>query len=359
MTSRVFISYRASDGADKATALARDLDALFGSDQIFLDKEDLPAGCRWRDEIARALGAQPVLLVLVTPDYFGAREADGTRRIDRADDPVRDELEAGIAARAQIIPVLCDGVEQIPDAADLPPPFDQLSERTWRRLRAYDWREDLGRLGADLRALGLQPRVPPTQPATTPLPLAPGGATGAPVAPPMPARRRALAALVAVAGAAAAVVGWRWWQRRRADLSGVWTTRIGARGARSSRDGEIALFTLRQDGAELVLESAPIDIGSDADWENYRDFWKQKTGTELTHIVYRGEGKVIDGEATAPGAPRRIVVAVRIELVGSGSEPIDGGTLRGTVDPDDRHIRGKLWINSEQGERFVDLRRQP
>ena len=53
MSARVFISYRTSDGTDKATALARDLDALFGQDQIFLDKDDLPAGSRWRAELPR------------------------------------------------------------------------------------------------------------------------------------------------------------------------------------------------------------------------------------------------------------------------------------------------------------------
>ncbi|MBV9891108.1 MAG: toll/interleukin-1 receptor domain-containing protein, partial [Rhizobacter sp.] len=93
MTARVFISYRSSDGADKATALARDLDALFGQAQVFLDKDDLPAGCRWRDEIARALSEAPILLVLVTPNYLGAHDDAGRRCIDRADDPVRDELE--------------------------------------------------------------------------------------------------------------------------------------------------------------------------------------------------------------------------------------------------------------------------
>src|SRR3954464_5053048 len=105
MTARVFISYRSSDGADKATALARDLDALFGQDQIFLDKEDLPAGSRWRDEIARTLDASPVLLVLVTPNYLGAHNSAGNRCIDRHDDPIRDELEAAIGAGANIIPL--------------------------------------------------------------------------------------------------------------------------------------------------------------------------------------------------------------------------------------------------------------
>ena len=58
MTARVFISYRTSDGADKATALARDLDALFGQEQIFLDKDDLPAGSRWRDDLTPAQQAE-------------------------------------------------------------------------------------------------------------------------------------------------------------------------------------------------------------------------------------------------------------------------------------------------------------
>src|SRR5436309_9004046 len=102
MTARVFISYRSSDGADKATALARDLDALFGQEQIFLDKDDLPAGSRWRDEIARTLHDSPILLVLVTPNYLGARDSDGKRCIERADDPPRDELETALAAGAQI-----------------------------------------------------------------------------------------------------------------------------------------------------------------------------------------------------------------------------------------------------------------
>lgn len=357
MTSRVFISYRTSDGADKATALGRDLDALFGSEQIFLDKEDLPAGCRWRDEIARALGARPVLLVLVTPDYFGARDAEGMRRIEQADDPARDELEAALAVNAQIIPLLCDGITRTPEARELPPPFDQLSERTWRRLRAYDWREDLARLANDLRALGIQPRAPATLPPTVPVTM-----VGAPTATTTPGggRRRALAAAGVLVLAGGGYAGWRWWERRRTNLSGGWITRIGARGARSARDGEVTVITLRHDGESLQLASNPVDVEHDRDWQNYRDFWKQRTGAELTHIVYRGEGKVTgdDGEPPQPGQLRRILVAIQIELVGSG-EPIDGGALRGTVDPDDQHIRGKLWINSEQGERFIDLRRQP
>ncbi len=151
MSARVFISYRSSDGADKATALARDLDGLFGNDQVFLDKEDLPVGARWRDAIAGALHGGPILLVLVTPHYLGALDPQGQRCIDRSDDPARDELGVAIAAHAHIVPLLCDGVDALPPASDLPEPFAQLCELQWGRLRAYDWREDLARLGDTLR----------------------------------------------------------------------------------------------------------------------------------------------------------------------------------------------------------------
>ncbi|MEO8081247.1 MAG: toll/interleukin-1 receptor domain-containing protein [Caldimonas sp.] len=352
MTTRVFISYRTSDGADKATALARDLDALFGGDQIFLDKEDLSAGCRWRDEIGKALGARPIVLVLVTPDYFGARESDGTRRIDRVDDPARDELEAAIAVDAQIIPLLCDGVAQISVADSLAPPFHQLSELTWRRLRAYDWRADVARLVDDLKALGVEAIAPAaSSPAMLSSDVVPTPARG---------RRRLVAAAASVLLVGGGFAGWRWWQQHRADLSGAWITSIGARGAPSARAGEVTIVNIRQVGDSLELVSNAVDVTHDRDWQNYGDFWKQRTGTELKSIVYRGEGKVTgnDGEPPRPGELRRVLVPVRIELVGSGAGPIDTGTLRGTVDPGDQHIRARLWIDSERGERVVDLRRQ-
>jgi hypothetical protein len=385
MTARVFISYRSSDGADKATALARDLDARFGNDQVFLDKEDLPAGSRWRDAIARALHDSPILIVLVTPHYLGAVDADGKRCIERRDDPARSELEAGFAAGAHVIPLLCDGVIALPAAADLPGPFDRLSDLQWGRLRAFDWREDLARLADDLRRLGVSPAasspdVPPTQPMTQPIttpmplddgaPVRPGGAADA------PADRR-----LAIAAGALALLGlgswgfWRWRRRRRVDLSGRWSARIGARGAPSSRDGELVVLELHQAGRKLALASSAVNIERDPDWQNYRDFWRQRNGTELRRVFYRGEGKVLgdddeDADADTASAPtrstapppklviaRRIVVAVRIFAAGSESEPIDGGTLNGTVDVDDQRIHGRLWLESEQAERAVDLKR--
>jgi hypothetical protein len=383
MKARVFISYRASDGADKATALARDLDARFGSEQIFLDKEDLAAGSRWRDAITSALHDSPILIVLVTPNYLGAVDGQGKRCIERQDDPARGELEAGIAAGALVIPLLCDGVTALPDAADLPSPFDRLSELQWGRLRAFDWREDLSRLAEDLRRAGVTPATAtpdesPTQPITTPMPLAESAPISRSGEANAPVDRR----LVIGAGALALLgLGswsfWLWRRRRRADLSGRWSARIGARGAQSSRDSELVIVMLEQAGRKLTLASSAVNIERDPDWQNYRDFWQQRTGTELHRVLYRGEGKVLGddedddvdaSDETASAASRaspspklviarRIVVTIHIFAPGSESEPIDGGVLRGTVDLDDQHIHGRLWLDSEQAERVVDVKR--
>lgn len=359
MSTRVFISYRTSDGADKATALSRDLDALFGQAQVFLDKEDLPAGSRWRDVIARTLSDAPILLVLVTPHYLGALDAAGKRCIDRDDDPVRDELATAVAANAHIIPLMCDGVTETPPESSLPPPFDQLSERTWRRLRAYDWREDLARLADDLRALGVVDRATTAAPVTAPSLLA---ATDAATSSTSMGRRLALGGLVVVA-LGAGFAAWRWQENKGPNLEGKWRASIGKRGATSSRDGEIVMVTFQQAGTGLKVASSAVDIEHDDDWQNYRDFWKQSKGQPLNRVFYRGEGDIrTEGDsgagADAPAGPMRIQLAVHVDAP-EGGDPIDTGALRGAIDPDGKRIRGRLWLNSEQAERVVDLRREP
>jgi len=383
MTARVFISYRTSDGADKATALARDLDALFGQEQIFLDKDDLPAGSRWRDEIARALADAPILLVLVTPNYLGAHDSAGKRCIEREDDPVRDELATALAANAHVIPLMCDGVTETPSAASLPTPFDQLAERTWRRLRAYDWREDLARLSDDLRAIGVVPRTTPAPLGSAPLPLtALEEAEGA-------AARDGIGRRLALLGGAVVLLGggfaaWHWSEKAKeeqeekaekekaekaekekaekaASLAGRWRANIGKKGATTSRDGEIVNVTIQQEGESLRVASSVVDIEQDPDWQKSRALWQARFGQPLNKVFYRGEGVLQRDEVTAPDAPpgpHRVLLSVHVDAP-QGGDPIATGALRGAIDPDGNRIRARLWLNGEQGERFVDLRREP
>ena len=339
MTARIFISYRTSDGKDKATALARDLGARFGDEQVFLDKDDLRGGSAWRDEVQRTLGAKPVLLLLITPQLLAATDASGALRIADPNDPVRREFSAALEAGAHLIPLLCDGVESPPPAADLPKPFDRLGEYTWRRLRAYDWKSDLERLVDDLEALGITTRPDAVLPR------------------PQKLVRRALLALGLALLAVAAVIGWRS-LRPAAEpspanlpvalvatgLPGTWVATVGA-------DPPFALTLLQQD-SQVALTSEPMPIDNRAGWASYRAFWLRLTGTELRDIRYRGKGTVLH----ELGQPLTVDIAW-ILYNGAGDTQIDSGNLHVTAAPDGRSLDGKLWSNGDQADRPIVLRR--
>jgi hypothetical protein len=334
VTPRIFISYRTADGMDKAAALARDLGETFGDAAVFLDKDDLRGGSAWREEVLRTLGAKPVLLLLLTPQLLGATDAGGKLRIEDPQDPVRRELGAALDVGAEIVPLLCDGCEMPAQISALPPPFDQLGERTWRKLRAYDWKADLQRIVDDLQSMGIR-----TRPVET-------SSTG-----PVWRRRAVLLPVGAAVALAAAGSTWFLMQRRtqreavQANLSGTWNLTLGS-------DAPF-MVVLQHDGERLSLTSMPVPIHSRADSAAYRKFWMSLTGTELRAVVYRGRGEL----RADPGVKRNVSLALRI-LNQGGDTLIDGGKLRASVAANGRQMMGRVWLNSEQAERPVTLQRQ-
>lgn len=316
MTARIFISYRSADGADKATALARDLGRHFGDAQVFLDKDDLSGGSVWRREVSKTLKHRPVLLLLITPQLFDARDDQDRRHVERPDDPVRREVEAALSHGAALIPVLCDGVSALDQLGPLPAPFDHLGERTWRRLRAYDWAKDVQRLIDDLQAHGIRP-----------------AGRG----------RRIWLAGAAVAVGAVLAGAWRW-QRRRADgLSGRWSARFA---------GETVIVELQHDGEQLSFESHPIDVRERPDWADYRAFWLRRERRPLDAVRYRGEGVA----RTPVGSPLEVDLSFKLLSV-PGDVPVDGGGLSATLAADGRTLTGTRWLNSAQAETPVTLTR--
>lgn len=347
--AQLFISYRSSDGRDKATALARDLGALYGDEQVFLDKDDLRAGVRWRDEIAATLKQRPVLLLLLTPQLLGARDDGGGLRIDDPADPVRREVAEALAGGAHLIPLLCDGVTAPPLAAELPAPFNRIGDFTWRPLRAYDWQHDVRRLAEDLQALGMAPAGPAARlpPAVSPVPrwwrfpamavavaLALGGIWYVQRSP-SPIQQQSPPTATAAADKASA-----------ADVSGDWLATLGP-------DEKLSL-SLRQTGEQLVLNSRPVVITERPDWSAYRNFWRERFGSELEAVSYRGKG----GATALPGDD--LVIDVALQIVSRpGDEPVDTGNLHATLAPDGATMAGTVWLNSQQKERRVSLARVP
>lgn len=266
---------------------------------------------RWADEVAQALQARPVLLLLVTPGLLALDPATGRRLLDDPQAPVRREITAALAAGAVVVPVLCDGVDALPPG--LPPPLDTLGERTWRRLRAHDWAGDLRRLEQDLLSLGLQPQGHTQQHAG--------------------ARRMVLGGAALLAAGAAGLWGWR---RPPADaLAGHWQGRIGA---------DDVVLHLQRDGEQVHLESTPVDIRQRADWAAYRQFWRERGGAELDAVRWRGTGTA----RAAAGSPLAINVALTVLSV-PGDVPVDGGNLSATLTPDGR-LQGTRWFNGAQAE---------
>jgi hypothetical protein len=247
-------------------------------------------------------------------------------------------VSAALDAGAHLIPLLCDGVEAPPPAAQLPPPFDRLGELTWRRLRAYDWKNDLDRLVDDLKAFGLTPRS------------GPGPSPG-----PRVALRAALIALAIAVLATAAVLGWRAWQPAATaaappvaltvgGLPGTWLATVGA-------DPPFAL-TLSPLEQRIRLTSEPVPVDNREGWAYYRTFWLRLTGTELRDIRYRGQGTVI----VEAGQPLTVDIAW-IVYNGAGDTRIDSGNLRASAGADGHSLDGKLWSNGQQAERPIVLRR--
>jgi hypothetical protein len=339
MTARIFISYRASDGRDKATALARDLGATFGDDAVFLDKDDLRGGGRWAAEVGQALQGRPVMLLLVTPALLAAGDGGALRIADPAD-PVRHEFDAARAAGAHIVPVLCDGVEALPSADVLGAPWAQLHDLTWRRLRAYDWASDVDRLRADLRALG----------------VADAGAAPAGPAAQAGIGRRRVGGLGALGVAAAVVGGGAWWWLAAGEPAAVEARVAGRWQGALPWLGEVRLIVSPAGAGRVTLVSEPIAITAQPSWADYRAFWRQRFGAELDTVVMHGAGSV----HADPAQPLRVDIGFALHPVGRSGDTskIDGGNFSAAFDPHGPWLEGELWLNSRQKAEAVRLQRR-
>lgn len=337
MRTRIFISYRTADGVDKATALARDLGEIFGDEAVFLDKDDLRGGTAWRQEIHRALDARPILLLLVTPLLLNAVDDQGRVRIADDDDPVRKALQAALEAGASVIPLLCDGLDEVPDASRLPAPFERIGDLTWRKLRAYDWDNDIERLSDDLKASGI-PAINRNRRAGDAAPTMAHYAR---------TRRRVMALVAGAVGLIVAASAW-WLTHERSPtrLSGRWQAQLW--------QGERVAVDVAEQGHVVTLSSAPIAIADRPDWAEYRRFWREQGKGELSAIRYRGEGRRID----APGAAAILDIALLV-LPGPDAPAVDSGNLRLHLAADGKTLAGRIWLNGAQADQAAVLTRLP
>ncbi|MDO8888598.1 toll/interleukin-1 receptor domain-containing protein [Hydrogenophaga sp.] len=351
--NRIFISYRSSDGKKDADRLCADLSRLYGADQVFFDKQDLRGGHSWRSAIMAALGTQPVVLLLVTPELLGMAHPEGGRRIDRDDDPIRGEVLTAQANGATIVPLLTEGMV-MPATADIPPPLRFLKESHALKLRTEDWADDLDKIVADLATHGIHPLVSrdPVRPEKRSWVqrmqrgfmwiggifvglvviglLAPDDEEEVPPSPPPyvaatpePVPRSGQSAL---------------------DVSGIWWS-IDEDNRRLR-----VQFTVNNGAIQLQTDAFPVSWYPE--WQAYAQGVRGQ-GLTVNEVRYVGQGVLTD----VMGVPR---IEIPYQAVtGDGRGPLDTGSVVLNASADGRELTGQLWSNGEQAESPLRLVRSP
>lgn len=133
---KLFISYRRAEDQWAVGHLRERLYDEFGSERVFFDNDAIVWGEKWQESLRAALESSAAVVMVFGSGWYG-RRGDGSRRIDEADDPVRNELLEAERLGTPVIPVMIDKEPQ-PTAADLPAELHFLLERQFRKLHAAD-----------------------------------------------------------------------------------------------------------------------------------------------------------------------------------------------------------------------------
>ena len=142
----IFVSYRREDSQAWADRIADDLKQSFGSKAVFQDVEAVPPGRDFREHLRSQLARCQLMLVVMGPEWVGAKYTSGSRRLDDEQDWVRVEIEIALQRSLPIIPVLA-GKATMPSPESLPAAIRPLAFKTALPIRANpDFRNDMDRL---------------------------------------------------------------------------------------------------------------------------------------------------------------------------------------------------------------------
>jgi hypothetical protein len=115
--ANIFLSYRRTD-SPQACRVYDWLVQRFGNDAVFMDVAAIPFAASFQDFIRQQISACKVLIALIGPEWQS--------RIRKEDDVVRIEIEAAIASRIPVLPVLI-GTTPMPRPDELPPSISSIT----------------------------------------------------------------------------------------------------------------------------------------------------------------------------------------------------------------------------------------
>ena len=143
---KLFISYRRSDSQHVTERLADHLSTEFGSQNVFVDTEDIPFGSEFENRIKDAIKEATVVLPVIGNRWLEPTAADGTCKLFESADFVRRELEWAQEFDVNVLPVLLDGTK-MPKKSELPKSIQFLTDVNAVPIRSgNDFRFTLHRL---------------------------------------------------------------------------------------------------------------------------------------------------------------------------------------------------------------------
>ncbi len=141
-----FINYRRTDSQQAAIGLYIQLRTRIGPASVFMDRSGISAGDIWSTRLRDAMNEASVVLSLIGPNWLKAADEYGRRRLDIANDWVRDELVAAIQANKTIIPILLGSQSEVPPAGALPECLVHAFAHQSYSLRDDHWDSDFKEL---------------------------------------------------------------------------------------------------------------------------------------------------------------------------------------------------------------------
>ena len=139
----IFISYRRNDEPGYAGRVADGLRERFGSEQVFLDIDDIAMGHDWRDQIETSIGRSAVVLIIIGQHW---KSELLNRRDSSKEDVHQYELVTAHTQGKPIVPVLLPGATL--------PQKDELDELNWLSdLQLFTMRDGQKQWPADIEML--------------------------------------------------------------------------------------------------------------------------------------------------------------------------------------------------------------
>jgi hypothetical protein len=105
MSGKIFVNYRREDAGAEAARIRDHLITVLGSDNVFMDIDDLKLGQRFDQELANALSASNVFLSVIGQHWYDILYA---RAQSGGHDYVREEIATALARGIVVVPVLID-----------------------------------------------------------------------------------------------------------------------------------------------------------------------------------------------------------------------------------------------------------